>query len=217
VSIYLDYLATNLTIRYTGGFERMREFAAPNNARLVLISLRGYPGSDPYTDSERAQLASARTAAGEEAVMLLQSFMRDRAREVFDFLGAFIQQEQVPPAREHSGGVIFCTWSFGTHWMMGLLANVASFPMGDTDLTKYVRRTVLYGEFHSHRSLRRENHDLPQDVNTEQIHQVTQWVTLPRRIRTSRCQMIRSHRQIGRKCLAGGCLVITITAPPRKH
>lgn len=134
----------------------MRPFATQNNARLVLINRRDFPGSEPYTDAERAQLASARTAPEAEAVALLERYMCDRAREIFDFLGALIKQEQLPPARGHSGGIILCTWSFAALWMMGLLANVSSFPTGDTDLTRYVRRMLLYGKIISHTRLRQE-------------------------------------------------------------
>jgi hypothetical protein len=138
----------------------MRPFATQNNARLVIINRRDFPGSEPYTEAERAQLVSARTAPEDEAVALLESYMCDRAREIFDFLGAFIKQEQVPPARGHNGGVILCTWSFAAIWMMGLLANVGSFPTGDTDLEQYIRRMILYGEILMHPSLYREIHHL---------------------------------------------------------
>jgi hypothetical protein len=123
----------------------MEPFAAQNNARLILINRRDFPGSEPYTDSERAKLTLAQAAPEEKAVAFLESYMRDRAREIFDFLGAFIEQEKIPLAGGRNGGIILCTWSFAATWIMGLLANVGSFPRGNTDLMLYIRRLVLYG------------------------------------------------------------------------
>lgn len=96
----------------------MEPFAAQNNARLILINRRDFPGSEPYTDSERAKLALAQAAPEEEAVALLESYMRDQAREIFDFLGAFIEQEKIPLAGGRNGGIILCTWSFAATWIM---------------------------------------------------------------------------------------------------
>ncbi len=73
----------------------MQTFAARNNARLVLLNRRDFPGSDPHTEAERTQLAAARATSGEEALSILESYMHDRACEVFDFLGAFVKQEQI--------------------------------------------------------------------------------------------------------------------------
>jgi hypothetical protein len=128
-------------------FKRLQPFAAQYNARLVLVNRRDFPGSEPYTDTERAQLAAADKASEPEAVSLLEGYMRDRAYEVFDFLCAFVKQEHIPKAQKHSGGIILCSWSFGGMWMTALLANLASFPPDKFDLTQYIRCTTLYGEF----------------------------------------------------------------------
>lgn len=90
----------------------MEPFAAQNNARLILINQRNFPGSEPYTNSERAKLALAQAAPKEEAVALLKSYMRNQAREIFNFLGAFIKQEKIPLAGGRNGGIILYNWSF---------------------------------------------------------------------------------------------------------
>jgi hypothetical protein len=128
-------------------FQRLQPFAAQYNTRLILVNRRDYPGSEPYTDTERAQLAAAKTAPDAEAVSLFEDYMRDRAHEVFDFLGAFVKQECIPPRQAHSGGIVLCTWSFGATLMTALLANLASLPSNEVHLTEYIRRTVLYGKF----------------------------------------------------------------------
>ncbi len=55
---------------------------------------------------------------------------------------------------------------------MGLLANVGSFPMGDIDLTRYIRRLTLYGEILQNRML-----EGPQATYTRQIHPITRWAS----------------------------------------
>lgn len=118
----------------------------PYNIRIVLVNRRDYPGSDPYTDVERSQLAAAATASEAEALRIVEDYMRDRARELFDFLAAYVKQEHIPTRRGGCGGIVFCTWSFAATWMTTFLGNAALFSAGDIDLTQYLRRVVLYGQ-----------------------------------------------------------------------
>jgi hypothetical protein len=117
----------------------------PYNIRIVLVNRRDYPGSDPYTDVERNQLAAAATASEAEALKIVEDYMRDRARELFDFLAAYVKQEYIPTRRGDYGGIVFCAWSFAATWMTAFLGNAALFSAGDIDLTQYLRRVVLYG------------------------------------------------------------------------
>lgn len=70
--------------------------------------------------------------------------MKNRARELWDFLVEFVSEEDIPPANGNNGGIILATWSFGGTWMTAFLANLTSFPVNDVDLQGYVRRTILY-------------------------------------------------------------------------
>ena len=123
-------------------FRKLEPLAAQNNARLVLINRRDYPGSDPYTEEEHATLASLQSTPN--ALDLMQQFMADRARELYDFLTKFIAQEDIPAAAGATGGLVVAGWSFGTKWITSFLQQLARFPAGDVELRAYVRRIVLY-------------------------------------------------------------------------
>lgn len=110
----------------------------------MLINRRDFPGSEPYTDEERSQLASAQESPDGQAI--LGSFMRDRARELYEFLGAFVAQEGIPPANGAQGGIVFTFWSFSGNWLTAFLANLSKFPAQGVDLRRYIRRSVLYGK-----------------------------------------------------------------------
>ena len=79
----------------------------------------------------------------------LQAYMKEQARAVYDLLIHLVAEHNIPPAcpGANTGGIIIGGWSFGALWMTALLANVASFPVHDIELGRYVRRVVLYGAF----------------------------------------------------------------------
>jgi hypothetical protein len=82
--------------------------------------------------------------------------MRDRAKEIFDFLVAFTARESLPEARNATGGIVLCSWSFANTYMTSLLANVASFSSPEVDLTKFIRRVTLFG---TSQGVRGQHHD----------------------------------------------------------
>jgi hypothetical protein len=82
--------------------------------------------------------------------------MRDRAKEIFDFLVEFIARNCLPEAHNATGGIVLCSWSFANTYMTSLLANVASFSGSEVDLTKFIRRIVLFG---TSQAVRMQYHD----------------------------------------------------------
>ncbi|KAI0776700.1 Alpha/Beta hydrolase protein [Trametes elegans] len=134
---------------HSGIFARLIPLAHTHNARILLVNRRGYPGSEPYTEAERALLASA-SAQGDtvEAATALESltrFMRERAREVYDLLVELVKEGNVAAANREqgTGGIIVAGWSFGSGLMTALLANLASFPANEVKISQYVRRVVF--------------------------------------------------------------------------
>ncbi|OSC99304.1 hypothetical protein PYCCODRAFT_1446899 [Trametes coccinea BRFM310] len=131
---------------HSGVFKRLIPFAEQYNTRLLLVNRRDYPGSEPYTPEEKAHLARIASApegnpkTKEEA----KAVMRDRGRELYDFLVDYVQREDVPPANGNEGGIIVVGWSLGSVWISALLAIVSQIPEGSVQLSKYVRRTILY-------------------------------------------------------------------------
>ena len=133
-------------------FAKLVPLASRHNSRVVLVNRRDYPASAPYTIEERAVLANAAVEVKTDPLAArakLRAFMAERAREVYDLLIAFVAQHKIPPARpeENKGGIVIGGWSFGTGWMTSLLANVASFPVHEVELAKYVRRVIFYGAY----------------------------------------------------------------------
>ncbi|EJF62062.1 hypothetical protein DICSQDRAFT_59387 [Dichomitus squalens LYAD-421 SS1] len=130
------------------GFRKMLPFAKAKNARIFLVNRRDYPGTTPYSIEERAEVFAAAVQGktdAEEARKILLPWMKERGREVHDLLVHIVSQHKIPVARpeNNAGGIVVAGWSFGTTLMSALLANVDSFPQGDVDLRKYLRRVVF--------------------------------------------------------------------------
>jgi hypothetical protein len=104
--------------------------------RVVLVQRRDFPGSDPLSDEERAQL---------DGTEHLEEYMTQRAKDVHDFLSAFVVQNSIPKKTASGGGIILCTWSFGGTWLTAFLSNAPSFK-GGVDLSDYVKQAILYGK-----------------------------------------------------------------------
>ncbi len=147
-----DHVDIIICIAVAGTFSRLIPLAERYNTRLVLLNRRDYPGSTPYTDEERAMVA--RLAPESDEATLSQArehfdrFLRDRAREVFDFLEDLVRRDNIPPAQpdRNAGGIVVAGWSLGALWMTSLLAYAPSFPVNDVELSGYVRRVVVFGE-----------------------------------------------------------------------
>ena len=69
--------------------------------------------------------------------------MKDRARELYDFLHTFAREECIPPT-----SMIVAGWSLGAVFILALLAHAPLFVTEDKDslLTKYIRHLVVYGK-----------------------------------------------------------------------
>ena len=73
--------------------------------------------------------------------------MKDRAREIYDFLENLVANDDIPAAdkKNNTGGIVLVGWSFAVFWIFALLGNVETFPVNDVELEKYVRRIVCHG------------------------------------------------------------------------
>lgn len=123
--------------------------------RIVLLNRRDYTGSLPYTEAERGLLTALSpeimSSAAEAAIAKKNAatFMRDIARELYDFLVQLVKSSNLPPLDRgtNKGGIVVAGWSFGTIWMTALLAHVASFPVDDVRLSDYMRSVTFLGMF----------------------------------------------------------------------
>ncbi|KAI0365122.1 hypothetical protein BV20DRAFT_776935 [Pilatotrama ljubarskyi] len=135
---------------HAANFKKLLPLAKEFNTRIVLVNRRDYPGSSPYTPDERANLARlASSSASPEGAEETASFIKQHARDIYDFLADFVKRQRIPAPQGHiAGGIVLVGWSLGCLSMTAFLANVGSFPVGDVALGKYVRRVVLYEPWH---------------------------------------------------------------------
>ena len=108
---------------------------------MVAINRRDYPGSEPYSEEDRTLLRSAihdTPAASENA----DRFMKDRAREIHNFLNQLVKSEELP-----INSIILAGWSLGAAFLNSFLAHAPSFePYGyGAGLRQYIRRVIAYG------------------------------------------------------------------------
>ena len=131
----------------TANFERLLPRAHSRNLRMVLLNRQRYPGSVPFSSEELEALAITASAPprSPEGIAGAETAMKDRARELYDYLVDLVQSERIPPTHDGKGGIIVVRWSLGAAHISSLLANVASFPVGDVCLSDYVKRVVFYG------------------------------------------------------------------------
>ncbi|KAI0755320.1 hypothetical protein C8Q80DRAFT_1217006 [Daedaleopsis nitida] len=113
------------------------------NLRLVLLNMRGYPGSTPYSIEELEALEG--DAGAQEAAL------NTRAAEIAAFLRWFIETEAIPPIREVPGsealldGLSLLSWSGGNSTTLAMLAHADQLSEATRELfNKYLRSFILY-------------------------------------------------------------------------
>ncbi|KAI8989169.1 hypothetical protein BD414DRAFT_486289 [Trametes punicea] len=150
---YTTVIVLHGYVWHAGIFSKLFPLAQSRGIRLISLNRREYPGATPYTAEERALLPPVLdkppTNEGEirSASEMLETFMRQRARELYECLQALVVERSIPRIRADSsakGGIILVGWSLGATWMTALLSHVSSFPVNDVRLGEYIRRIVWY-------------------------------------------------------------------------
>ncbi|KAM5538629.1 hypothetical protein V8D89_007658 [Ganoderma adspersum] len=110
-----------------------------HNLRLVLLNLRGYPGSTPYSEEE---LKCFEGSADEQ-----KSAVRARGLEIAAFLRWFVETEKIPECHVGGGGGLsLLSWSGGNCQTLSMLANADTLPEGTQKvLDGYFRTLIMYG------------------------------------------------------------------------
>ena len=134
-------------------FKKLLPLGPANNARVIAVNRRDYPGSALTFEADAALLQRVAGAPEDPARRAeLRGFWRDRAREVFDLLVELVRTEHLPETSgagsDAKGGIVVAGCSFGSVWMSTLLAHIAEFSAPDVQLSRYLRRVVLYGTPH---------------------------------------------------------------------
>ncbi|OJT03294.1 hypothetical protein TRAPUB_6072 [Trametes pubescens] len=149
---YVWHAGRRIMSCYWSTFVKLQPLAATYGVRIIALNRREYPGSVPYTAEERALLPPVpdKPLTDPEHIrssqQMLETFMRDRAHELYQSVQGLVVERNLPPARAESqtSGIVLIGWSLGATWMTALLAHIAEFPVGAVNLRDYVRRVVLF-------------------------------------------------------------------------
>ncbi|GBE81682.1 hypothetical protein SCP_0400530 [Sparassis crispa] len=122
-------------------FRPLLPFAASNNLRLVLVNLRDYPGSTPFSPAELRAIRENPSDA-----------IQARGFELAAFLSWFVEREKIPPISESSdalhvriGGLAVLGWSAGNYQTLSILAHAEKLPeVTRTLLNAYLRCVIFY-------------------------------------------------------------------------
>lgn len=122
----------------------MLPFANAKGFRTVLINLRDYPHSTPYSSDDLA-VATGTDSNGHAA------FIEARGLEVARFLTSYIRKEKIPAisdAKNPSGGLAVLAWSFGNATVISTFAHIKKLAEQDQKLLdRYIRSYILLGEY----------------------------------------------------------------------
>ena len=149
-------VSINIAALLSANFRKLLPLASSYNARVVAANRRGYPGSAPVSADDMAFLERAAQAPEDDPVILteLRGFWRARARELFEYLVALVNNQAIPATSGDDagtkGGIVLVGWSFGSVWMTAFLAHLDEFTRKDAQLRKYLRRVVIYGKRQLH-------------------------------------------------------------------
>ncbi|RPD78506.1 hypothetical protein L226DRAFT_457815 [Lentinus tigrinus ALCF2SS1-7] len=139
---------------HSGVFAPLLPYARQTNTRIILVNRRDYPGAAPYTASELALLPlsvedldlTQEPDELEGIKVSISFFMKHRGHELLRFLTGVVRDCNIPlgDPRRNAGGIVLVGWSLGVLWANALLAHAASFHHDDVNLSRYLRRVVLY-------------------------------------------------------------------------
>ncbi|KAI0357368.1 alpha/beta-hydrolase [Trametes cingulata] len=141
---YITLVLIHGTCFHSAVYRPMIPFAAEHNLRLVLLNLRDYPGSSPYSAEDVEDLRGPSHEAQDRAI-------RTRGLEIASFIRWFIKTEAIPPIKEVPGSEALVGGLSLLSWSGGNCATVAMFAHADklSEETRklfdtYLRSFIMY-------------------------------------------------------------------------
>ncbi|OCH91802.1 hypothetical protein OBBRIDRAFT_833925 [Obba rivulosa] len=121
---YVTLVICHGTVFHSGAFKPMFAHAPEHNMRIILVNLRDYPGSTPYSPAEKDIMFG-------QDYENKADFLQARGFEIAALLEWLIKKEDLPPIRSGStaegvkpfGGVALLGWSSGSATVLSLVAN----------------------------------------------------------------------------------------------
>lgn len=129
---------------HAGTFRRMIPYAKQSKLRLVLLNMRDYPGSSPYTQVELEALQSPDT-------QVQASALKQHGVELAAFLVGYIRDNNIPAPQKSAdgnivGGLAVVSWSLANIVTYSFLSRANDLSINYKDvLGRYLRTVVLYG------------------------------------------------------------------------
>ncbi|KAJ8462240.1 hypothetical protein ONZ51_g11023 [Trametes cubensis] len=141
---YVTLVLVHGTGFHSAVYRPMIPFAVEHNLRLVLVNVRGYPGSTPYSKEDLEELRSLDRAVQASAIT-------KRGMDIAAFLRWFIETEDIPPIHERAddhalvGGISLLSWSGGNLPTISMLAHAGELPERTrTVLVTYFRSFIMF-------------------------------------------------------------------------
>ncbi|OCH91803.1 hypothetical protein OBBRIDRAFT_506278 [Obba rivulosa] len=139
---YVTLVAFHGTVFHSGNFQPMFIRASEHKMRMVLVTLRDYPGSTPYSPAEIDAIFSQDAERQGE-------YMQARGLEISAFLSWLISKEKLPPITQDngntSGGIALLGWSTGSAIPFSLVAHADKLSADIRDLLgAYLRTCFLW-------------------------------------------------------------------------
>ncbi|KAI0079933.1 hypothetical protein K474DRAFT_1591012 [Panus rudis PR-1116 ss-1] len=129
---------------YHGGiFSRMIPYAEQNNLRLILVNLRDYKNSTPYSAEELAKFSNFDKNVQAYVV-------REQGLQIAILLAHLIDTLNLPPLvvssdNKTDGGISLLAWGFSIYLASALLAYASSFPATIREkIDRYLKSVVFY-------------------------------------------------------------------------
>ncbi|OSD07584.1 alpha/beta-hydrolase [Trametes coccinea BRFM310] len=140
---YVTLVLIHGTCFHSAVYRPMLPFAAEHNLRLVLLNLRGYPGSTDYSPADLDKLRDSDPESQEQA-------MAERGLEIAEFLRWYIDTEAIPPITltpegVSTGGISLLSWSGGNWFTVAMFGNAGTIPESTRKLLNtYLRSFVMF-------------------------------------------------------------------------
>jgi pimeloyl-ACP methyl ester carboxylesterase len=111
--------------------------------RFVAINRRGYKGSTPISDADKAVFTEGTDAQKAE-------WLKSRGLEILNFMNTFIVRENLPAiSPEGKGGCVLLGWSMGCTFTISAIAYIGDLPSPvQTRLASHLRAHILHGLLH---------------------------------------------------------------------
>ncbi|KAI0669171.1 alpha/beta-hydrolase [Trametes maxima] len=143
-SDYITIVLVHGTCFHSAIYRTLIPYASARNLRLVLLNLRDYPGSTPYSEEDVEDIRGPSVEAQSRA-------LQNRGLEIATFLRCFIETQSIPPINETasseklSGGLSLLSWSGGNTPTVAMFAHANQIPEEMRCLfDKYLRSFILY-------------------------------------------------------------------------